>query len=73
MGNDENRDELMTTKEVASMLRVEPRTVHRWIALGRVKPLRIGRTIRFSRASVIRSAERYEYGGDSDRHDPAMG
>lgn len=63
----------MTRKEVAGMMRVSERTVSRWIQLGRLRVLRIGGTLRFSRRDVIRSIERYEFGDDSKPHDAAMG
>lgn len=62
----------MTRKEVAALWRVTVRTVMRWEALGRIRPLRIGGTIRFTRREVIRAAEKYQYGGESG-HDPSMG
>jgi len=65
--------QFMTRKEVAGLMRVTERTVTRWIALGRLRVVRIGGTLRFDRRSVIRSIERHEYGDDRKPHDPAMG
>lgn len=65
--------QFMTRKEVAGLMRVTERTVTRWIALGRLRVVRIGGTLRFDRRSVIRSIEQHEYGDDRTPHDPAMG
>jgi len=63
----------ITRKEVAGLMRVTERTVTRWIAMGRIRVVRIGGTLRFDRRAVIRSMERYEYGDSDKPHDPAMG
>lgn len=63
----------MTRKEVAGLMRVTERTVTRWIALGRLRVVRIGGTLRFDRRAVVQSIDRYEYGDDRPPHDPAMG
>jgi excisionase family DNA binding protein len=38
---------LLTTEEVAELLRVKPRTVRSWVHLERIPVVRIGRTVRF--------------------------
>jgi excisionase family DNA binding protein len=43
---------LLTTLEVAEMLRVSPMTIHRWRKSGELPVVRIGSTVRF-RASDI--------------------
>lgn len=68
---DPSRD-LLTIKEVASIMRVDPRTVFRWMDRGRLKGVRVGGGIRVRRQELVRAIERYEYGG-GEQHDPAMG
>lgn len=47
--------EVMTVTELAKMLRVNKNTVYREIEAGRVPGvLRVGRTIRISRAAVVK-------------------
>ena len=65
-------DEYLTLKEASALMRISRRTVLRWTQMGRIRPIRVGRTVRFSKAHLIRQMERYEY-GDSEGHDPAMG
>jgi excisionase family DNA binding protein len=38
---------LLTVQEVAALLRTSPRTVRRWANEGRLRAVRIGRSIRF--------------------------
>jgi excisionase family DNA binding protein len=65
---------LMTTKEVATLTQFEPRTVRRWVSMGRLKALRIGHEMRFRRADVLSALERFEYGGNDDpKRDASMG
>jgi excisionase family DNA binding protein len=45
-------EELLTTEEVANVLRVSRFTVRRWIDRGFLKAVRIGRTIRITKSSV---------------------
>jgi excisionase family DNA binding protein len=45
-------EELLTTEEVADVLRVSRFTVRRWIDRGFLKAVRIGRTIRITKSSV---------------------
>ena len=40
-------DRLLTVRELAEYLRVNPFTVYRWIAKNRIPHLRVGRTLRF--------------------------
>lgn len=40
--------DLMTTDEVASLMRVDPKTVTRWVKQGRIRKVRYpGRSLRF--------------------------
>lgn len=67
------RDQLLTKKEVADLMRVTPRTINRWMEEGALKPaMRIRHTIRFRRGDVLIAAERYFY-NSPNRPDPAMG
>jgi excisionase family DNA binding protein len=46
-------DDLLTTKEVADLLRVNPVTVTRWLHEGTLTGVKVGpRTFRFRRADV---------------------
>jgi len=45
---------LLTANEVARRLAVVPLTVYRLTKLGRLRPLRIGRLLRFEEADVAR-------------------
>lgn len=48
-----NRSELMTVKELSELLKIAPRTIWRHVATGAVpEPIRIGRSVRWSRAKV---------------------
>ena len=40
-------DRLLTIREMAEYLRVNPFTVYRWVAQKRIPHLRVGRTLRF--------------------------
>jgi excisionase family DNA binding protein len=67
------QNEPMTIKEVAAYMRVDYRTVQRWIELKRLNASRIGRTVRIERSDLIRAMDRHEYEGAAPKHDPAMG
>lgn len=67
------KPELLTYKEVATLWRVDVRTVQRWVMLGRLRPFRIGGAVRFARRDVIQARETYEHGDPNPPHDPAMG
>lgn len=66
-------EELMTKKEVAALMRVDPSTVQRWIARGRIHYVRVGHTLRISRRELLGALERFEFGDDRAPHDPALG
>jgi excisionase family DNA binding protein len=55
-------DKYLTAKEVAALAGISTRTLFRWIQLGRLRPLRIGGGIRFSRDKVLREIEAQEFG-----------
>ncbi len=44
--------ELLTVHEVAALLKVNPMTVRRYIAAGKLRAVRIGRSIRISRSAL---------------------
>ena len=66
--------ELMDVKQVAAFWGVHPRTVFRWVELGRIKAVRMpsGRA-RFKRVEVIRAMDIYEFEPGQPNHDPSMG
>ena len=45
---------MLTVDEVATVLRVHPRSIQRWAREGRVASVRVGRSYRISRADVVR-------------------
>lgn len=45
-------DQLLTTKQLAEYLGVSERTIRRWCAEGRIKSIRIGRTVRFRLSDI---------------------
>ena len=58
----DNRDRLLTPGEVASLFRVDPKTVTRWAASGRIGSIRTPGGHRRFRESEVRALLR----GDSD-------
>jgi len=47
------RDQLLSVKDLTMFFGVSRQSIFRWIATGQLKPtLKIGRTVRFSRADV---------------------
>jgi excisionase family DNA binding protein len=68
----EDKDKMLTVKEVATCMRVEPRTVLRWMHLGRLRARRIGKTVRVRHSDLVRAMDVYEYGAPPPR-DPSMG
>ncbi len=46
--------DMLTVGEVATVLRVHPRSVQRWARQGRFTAVRTGRTYRIPRADVLR-------------------
>jgi excisionase family DNA binding protein len=46
--------DMLTVAEVATVLRVHPRSVQRWASQGRFTAIRAGHTYRISRADVLR-------------------
>jgi excisionase family DNA binding protein len=64
--------EYLTVKDAAKLMLVSQRTVLRWVELGRLRPVRIGHTLRFEKSRLLLQLEKYEY-GDGRKHDPALG
>ena len=54
--------EVLTTSEVAALLRVTPRHIHSLTGRGMLKPVRLGRTVRFLRRSVMATLGKLEGG-----------
>jgi excisionase family DNA binding protein len=55
--------EYLTIKDVAAMMLVTPRTVWRWIRIGRIRPVRVGGEgggVRFNKSKLLRQIEAYE-------------
>ena len=55
--------ELLTEKQAATFLHVCPRGLINWRNRGIVPYLRLGRTIRYRRASLVALVEKLEKGG----------
>ena len=56
-GGEGVQTEIMTVAEVAEYLRVDPDSVYRLIHEGQIRPLRVGRVMRVTRAEVGRWIE----------------
>ena len=52
-GMPEPAEQLLTSKELADYLGVSARTIRRWHAEGRIKAIRIGRTVRFRLSDIV--------------------
>lgn len=48
------REQLLTVDEAAELMRVNPRTVRRWVRAGRLDCLRAGNRILFDARSLVR-------------------
>lgn len=46
--------DMLTVQEVASVLRVHPRSIQRWARDGHVDAIRVGRSYRIARNDVVR-------------------
>jgi hypothetical protein len=62
--NQELTTELLTEREAATFLRLCPRGLINWRNTGKIPYLRIGRSIRYRRASLIALVEKLEKGGN---------
>jgi excisionase family DNA binding protein len=48
------QDALLTVSEVADVLRIRSKTVRKWIYLGKLQVVKIGRSVRVRRSTVER-------------------
>jgi excisionase family DNA binding protein len=46
------KDTLLTIDEVADALRIRPRTVRKWLYLGKLQAVKIGRSVRVRQSTV---------------------
>ena len=44
----------MTAKQVSELIEVKPSTVYRWVDLGYIPHVKLGRCVRFKKADLIR-------------------
>lgn len=51
-------DELLTSKEVQKILKVNNSTMHRYINEGKLKPIRFGRKLLFKKSELIKWAKK---------------
>jgi excisionase family DNA binding protein len=56
------KEEFMTAKEAGALLRVCGATIYRWSQSGLLRPLRIGRTLRFKRSDLLTMLEKFADG-----------
>ena len=60
-------EEFVTIKEAAKLLKVCRETIFRWTRMGILKPLRLGRNIRFRRRDLLIEMEKLEDRGFEKR------
>jgi excisionase family DNA binding protein len=64
-------DKVLSAKEVAAVLGVCEMTIYRWVAAGKLKPMRIGRILRFRHSQLLIAMERFEEQSENrDTHRP---
>ena len=49
----ESYPDMLTVNEVATVLRVHPRSIQRWVRSGQVDAVRMGRSYRIARKDVV--------------------
>jgi excisionase family DNA binding protein len=54
-------EEILTTQEVADLLKLHPKTVNKLAKSGRVPAYRIGRQWRFRRSEILKLLEKKSY------------
>jgi excisionase family DNA binding protein len=54
-------EEILTTQEVADLLKLHPKTVNKLAKSGRVPAYRIGRQWRFRRSEILKLLEKKNY------------
>lgn len=47
-------ERLMTAKQVSELIEVRPSTVYKWVDLGYIPHVKLGRCVRFKKAELIR-------------------
>ncbi len=56
--NTDDKNELLTRKEVAKYLSVTVMTVHNWTKAGILNPYRIGNKLRYQKSEVLKALQR---------------
>ena len=65
--------EYLTVREAAELLRVNPKTVRRWIGKGELPAMKIGHTTRIAKSIVLnQTSERIEIPNEAQRKVDAM-
>lgn len=54
---------MLSVKETADLFGVTKRTIFRWIKSGKIKSVKIGRTVRIKKSEIYRVIEEGEYHG----------
>ncbi|MBM3215288.1 helix-turn-helix domain-containing protein [Candidatus Poribacteria bacterium] len=54
-------DRLLSVREVAALLNVQPKTIYHWTQAGGFPYVKVGRLLRFHRADVLRWVEKTTY------------
>lgn len=57
----------LTAQEVATRLRISPKTIYRWVAEGKVPAHRLGRTIRFRSTDIDNALQDVQHGDERAR------
>lgn len=66
----ERRDfhnDILTKRDAASFFKVSVRTIETWMRAGLLAHLKIGKIVRFKRADVMESLERFKVQGKRNR------
>lgn len=50
---------LLTVDELADYLKIDKRTVHRWLAEGQIPARKIGRQVRFVESEIVKWLDRH--------------
>ena len=71
-GKGANAERLLTPAEVASLFRVDPKTVTRWAKAGKLQSIRPGRRIYVRRAQIRSLLRPRQRGVPADQLDPGL-